>query len=102
MNFRTEQPWFQGTLAPVADGGTAGRGCVCLMVSAVYKKRASPVAWSVIKGKKGHFREELHIELIKRVAEMIPEGTDVIFSGDGEFDGIALLETVNRVRVAKS
>ena len=80
-----------GTLVLAIDGSVVGRGCICLMVSVVYKKRALPLAWLVVKGKKGHFEENIHIELVKRVAEMVPKGTPVVFVGDGEFDGISLL-----------
>jgi len=83
-----------GTLVLAIDGSVVGRGCICLMISVVYKKRALPIAWLVVKGKKGHFAEEIHIELVKRVANIIPTGTSVVFVGDGEFDGISLLETI--------
>jgi hypothetical protein len=41
------------TLVLAMDGSGAGRGCVTLMVSVIYKKRALPLAWIVIQGKKG-------------------------------------------------
>ncbi len=84
-----------GTLVLAIDGSVVGRGCVCLMISVIYKNRALPVAWLVLKGKKGHFTEDIHIRLTKCVAEMIPKGTDVVFTGDGEFDGTSLLETIS-------
>lgn len=45
---------------------------------------------------KGHFPEAMHIELIDLIAELIPEGTDVVFLGDGEFDGITLQSTMKQ------
>jgi hypothetical protein len=44
---------------------------------------------------KGHFPEDLHIALVELVRELIPEGTKVVFLGDGEFDGIKLQETMH-------
>jgi len=85
-----------GILVLAIDGSTVGRGCICLMISVIYKNRALPIAWSVSKGKKGHLPEDIHIELTKRVAGMIPTGTDVVFVGDGEFDGTTLLETISQ------
>ncbi len=85
-----------GSIVLAIDGSVAGRGCICLMVSVIYKKRALPIGWLVVKGKKGHFPEEIHIVLIKRAAAMIPKGTDAVFVGDGEFDGTSLLVTVSR------
>jgi hypothetical protein len=45
-------------LALIMDGSTVGRGCLILMVSAVYQRRALPIAWLVVKGRKGHFPED--------------------------------------------
>ncbi len=86
------------TLVLVIDGSGVGRGCVTLMVSIVYQGRALPLMWVVRSGKKGHFPEALHVELIGRVAELIPVGSDVVCLGDGEFDGtgwLAQLEQLN-------
>jgi len=83
------------TLVLVMDGSPVGRGCRTLMLSVVYKKRALPLAWLVAEGSKGHFSEENHITLIQQVKEIIPENADVMFLGDGEFDGIHLLAEVD-------
>ena len=53
------------------------------------------MTWLVAEGSKGHFSEEDHITLIQQVKETIPEGADVVFLGDGEFDGINLLAEVD-------
>ena len=77
------------------DGSTVARGCISLVVSLIYKGRAIPLLWLTRKGKKGHFPEQMHIDLLKAVHDLIPEGTTVIMLGDGEFDGthwLALLE----------
>jgi hypothetical protein len=59
-----------------------------LMIGLVYHKRALPLSWLTVEGKKGHLAEQLHLELLQQVRPLIPEGTKVIFLGDGEFDGI--------------
>lgn len=76
------------------DGSEVGRQCLALMVSVIYKKRALPIAWMVVKGSKGHFPEAAHVQLLAQVYRMVPEGADVIFVGDGEFDGITLQATL--------
>jgi hypothetical protein len=48
----------------------------------------------VVKGKKGHFPEDTHVQLVEQVHDLVPEGYDVIFLGDGEFDGITLQAAV--------
>ena len=83
------------TLVLVMDGSGVGRGCCALMIHAIYKGRALPLAWVVRQCPKGHAPEALHIELIELVRELIPEGTKVVFLGDGEFDGIDLQATMN-------
>ena len=83
------------TLVLVMDGSGLGRGCSVLMLHAVYKGRALPLAWIVRECPKGHAPESLHIQLVDLVKDLIPEGTRVVFLGDGEFDGTDLQETMN-------
>ena len=78
----------------VIDGTTAGKNCVTLMVSVIYKGRALPVIWITREGKKGHFPESMHIEIIKSLKEVVPDYCDVICLGDGEFDGTDWLHTL--------
>jgi len=96
-------PYVESLLASLAhrplllaiDGSDMGRNCVTLMVSVIYKKRALPIAWIVVQGSKGHFPEQTHVRLIKQVHEIVPEGCEIIFLGDGEFDGTTLQATVS-------
>jgi len=76
------------------DGSTVGRGCMVLMVGVVYQKRALPLAWVVYKGKKGHTTAERHIEVLKKVLPLIPEGAEVVLLGDAEYDTVEMLEWV--------
>ena len=82
------------TLVLVIDGSGVGRGCVTLMMSVVYRGRALPLAWLVVEGKKGHFPESCHMQLVNRVREIVPAGADVVLLGDGEFDGTQLQATL--------
>lgn len=96
------------TLVLVMDGSGIGRGCCALMIHVVYHGRALPLAWVVRQCPKGHAPESLHMELVELVSDLIPEGTQVVFLGDGEFDGTDLQDTMNNVgwfyacRTAKS
>jgi hypothetical protein len=83
------------TLALVMDGSEVGRGCLTLMVSVVYHHRALPIAWLVVTGRQGHFPEDRHLALLKQVHQLIPVEADVIFLGDGEFDGVDLQAQVD-------
>jgi hypothetical protein len=77
----------QPPLTLVLDGSVVGRGCLALMLSVLYQGRALPLAWIVVKGKKGHFPQETHCELIAQIQALIPAGAEVTVLGDGEFDG---------------
>jgi hypothetical protein len=77
------------------DGSVVGRGCVALMLHVIYKGRALPLAWRVRQGPKGHFPKELHLALVKLRRACLPEGTQVVFLGDGACDGTTLQETRN-------
>ncbi len=77
------------------DGSLVGRGCICLMINLIYKGRALPLAFNVVKGKKGHLPEDTHVELVNKLRPLIPESTKlVVFLGDGEFDGTSLQQTL--------
>lgn len=77
----------QHTLAFAIDGSVVGRGCLCLMISLLYKKRALPLCWRVVPHPKGHVSEALHRALLAAVYPLIPAEAQVIVVGDGEFDG---------------
>lgn len=66
---------------------------MCLMVSIVFKKRAIPFCWLSRTGKKGHFPESMHIDLLQQVALLLPP-CRVVVLGDGEFDGNQLLDFI--------
>ena len=76
-----------GPLVLAIDGSEVGRNCLALVVSVIYQKRALPLVWVVVQGSKGHFPEETHCQLVETLKPLLPEASDVIFLGDGEFDG---------------
>lgn len=85
-----------GELVFAIDGSTAGKECMVLMVSVIYKKRAIPIVWIARKGKKGHLPESLHCQLIEKLIDIVPENSRKTLLGDGEFDGNSLQELLKR------
>jgi hypothetical protein len=85
-------------LAFIIDGSEVGEGCITLMISLVYRKRAIPITWLVVKGKKGHLSEETHLALLKQLQAVLPENSTCVLLGDGEFDGIGLLAALQDSR----
>lgn len=80
----------KGEIVFVIDGSQTGCANTTLMLSVLYGGFAIPVAWVVKKGEKGHFPEEMHIDLLKMVARICPTGCRIVLLGDGEFDGQGL------------
>ena len=76
-----------GPLVLAIDGSEVGRNCLALVISVIYQKRALPLVWVVVPGRKRHFPEETHCQLVETLKPLLPEDSDVIFLGDGEFDG---------------
>jgi hypothetical protein len=72
------------------DGSVVGRGCLALMVSVIYHGRALPLAWVVVKGKKGHVPQAMHCALLEQLRPIVPQTAEVVMLGDGEFDGTGL------------
>ena len=74
----------------VIDGSEVGQGCITLMISLIYGKRALPITWLVVKGRKGHLPERVHLDLLTQLQDILPPNCQMVFIGDGEFDGIEL------------
>ena len=97
-------PYVQALLSvlcahPIAiaiDGSVVARNCITLMASAVYKNRALPLCWLVVTGSKGHLKESVHLELVNRLKTIIPHQANVVFLGDGEFDGLNFIKTIKQ------
>jgi hypothetical protein len=88
------RPFLQackGHMIPIIlDGSAAGYHCQMLMAAVGYQHRALPLAWSVREGQKGRFPAADHLDVTKRAARLVPEDTDVVLLGDGEFGNVPL------------
>lgn len=80
----------KGELIFVIDGSETAADCVTLMLSVIWKGYAIPVVWITRVGKKGHFSEEVHLDLLTMVQKIVPSKCRVVLLGDGEFDGSKL------------
>ena len=73
------------------DGSCIGNGCMCLMLSVIWRKRAIPIIWLVRESPKGHFPEQMHIDLVEQASKLLQSIGDmpckITLLGDGEFDG---------------
>jgi len=86
-------PNYEG-IRLVIDGSQMGKDNAGLMVSLYWRNRGIPICWFVKKGKKGHFKEQDHKNVIQKshdiIAPLLPKEMAVTVLGDGEFDGIEL------------
>lgn len=83
----------KGELILAIDGSTVGKDCMALMLSLIWKKRAIPLCWVVRKAPKGHFPENMHLDLLAQFADILePMATTcrITLLGDGEFCGVEL------------
>lgn len=80
----------------VMDGSQVGRGCMVLMVSVLYQKRALPLCWLVYKGKKGHTTAQRHLEALRKVLPLVPVNSQVVLLGDAEYDTTEMLLWVKK------
>jgi hypothetical protein len=77
----------KGELIFIVDGSQTGNNFVTLMVSVICKGYAIPIVWLMKAGEKGHFSEEMHLDLAKYLHQLVPNRGRIVFLGDGEFDG---------------
>ena len=69
----------------IVDGSKVGFGHQLLMVAIAYRKRAIPLAWTWVKGSRGHSTSIKQKALLAYVHSLIPSATKVTLVGDAEF-----------------
>lgn len=78
----------------IIDGIVVGKDSASLMASIVYQNRSIPIAWLVAEGRKGHFSKEYHVKILKLLKSILPANIEITIIGDGEFDNVEFLETI--------
>ena len=99
-------PWVTAILAQIGahdlpvrllvDGSKVGFGHQLLMVAVAYRRRAIPVAWTWVKGSRGHSSSWKQLALLDYVRSLIPAGTAVSVVGDSEFGAIPVLKWLDK------
>jgi hypothetical protein len=88
---------LKGELILIIDGTQTAGNCNTLMLSVIWKKYAIPLVWLTKVGEKGHFSENIHLDLLNEVTNIIPKNCRVVILGDGEFDGKLLRERIQNL-----
>jgi predicted RNA binding protein YcfA (HicA-like mRNA interferase family) len=84
------------TLRLLVDGSKVGNGHQLLMVALAYRRRALPIAWTWVQGKRGHSAAQKQCALLAYVHDLIPAGARVEIAGDSEFGAIEVLRLLDQ------
>lgn len=80
----------------LADGTKIGFGHQLLMVAIAYRRRAIPLAWTWVKGSRGHSSAYKQRALLGYIQRLMPAGARVMIVGDSEFGAVDVLKQLNR------
>jgi hypothetical protein len=84
------------TIRLIVDGTKVGFGHQLLMVAIACRRRAIPLAWTWVKGARGHSSAYKQLALLAYVRGLIPDGADVSLVGDSEFGSVKVLRCLDR------
>jgi hypothetical protein len=100
-----ERAWYQpvaehlvnaagsaGHIHLLIDSSKVGFNHQLLMVAIAYRRRALPLAWTWVRGARGHSTQAKQIALMKDVRRLIPDDFHVSLVGDAEFGQTLLME----------
>jgi hypothetical protein len=77
-----------GEVRLMVDGSKVGFGYQMLMVAVAYRKRAIPLVWTWVKGKRGHSSGLKQLALLAYVHRLLPPQAAVVLVGDNEFGAV--------------
>ena len=80
----------------LADGTKIGFGHQLLMVAIAYRRRAIPLAWTWVKGSRGHSSAYKQRALLAYIQRLMPAGAKVLIVGDSEFGAVDVLRQLDR------
>lgn len=80
----------------VVDGSKVGFGHQLLMIAICYRRRTIPLAWTWVKGQRGHSSARKQVALLSYVHSLIPVGSQVLVVGDTEFGSNEVLKQLDQ------
>lgn len=88
-----------GAVRLLVDGTKVGNNHQLLMASVAYRRRAVPVAWTWVKGARGHSSTRVQLALLSHVRSLLPSGVKrVLLVGDSEFGAVDVIRQVEKWR----
>jgi hypothetical protein len=85
-----------GEVRLIVDGSKVGFGHQLLMVAVAYRKRALPLAWTWVKGSRGHSSGLKQLALFAYVHRLLPPKAAVVLVGDAEFGAVAIQKQLKK------
>lgn len=85
-----------GCVRLLVDGTKVGHRHQLLMVSVAYRRRAIPVAWTWVKGARGHSSARKQLALLGHVRGLLPADAKILLVGDSEFGAVAVMRQVEK------
>lgn len=96
--FLLETMQKDGEIVFSIDGSELVPGHTTLMLSMIWNNFSVPICWITREGPKGHFPEEMHIDLAELGKKLVGDiECRVVLLGDGEFDGQQLRSRLNAI-----
>jgi hypothetical protein len=86
----------RGPIRLIIDGSKVSAGHQLLMVALAYRKRALPIAWTWVKGARGHSGALKQLALLSYVRKLLPDQVTIVLVGDCEFGSIPVLQQLKR------
>jgi hypothetical protein len=83
--------WAGATVTLIIDASKVGFGHQLLMVAVAHRRRALPLVWCWLKGRKGHSSARVQLAVLGYARSLVRPGTRVIVVGDAEFGAIDVL-----------
>ena len=80
----------------LVDGTKVGGGHRLLMVAVAYRRRSLPIAWTWVKGSRGHSLATTQCALFAYVRTLLPAGARVVVVGDSEFGSVEVMRHFNQ------
>jgi len=81
-----------GQVHLIIDATKVALGFRLVMVSLAYRRRSLPIAWTWVRGSRGHSSTATQVKLLAYIQRLLPLGTRVSLVGDCEFGTSLLIE----------
>lgn len=84
-----------GPICLIVDGSKVSFHYQLLIVGIAYRRRAIPIAWTWVKGKRGHSSSTKQVALLRYVRTLMPKDAKVWVVGDCEFGAVAVMRQLD-------